>query len=116
YDSNTSTVLASDTLTDIEHLVFANTTLNAENPVWVTEDGFLVGTFTSIAAAVGLADTLSGTTVVEIGHGTTPPASYSEGAINVTRAMTITGFGGSQTVNSTDGVDLFTISAAATGT
>ena len=111
------TVLASDTLADIEHLVFDNGALDAENPVWVIEDGFLIGTFTSVAAAVALGNLASGVTVIEIGHGTIPPADYTEGAINITRAMTITGYGGPQTINSSSGVDLFVVSGAiASGT
>ncbi len=111
------TLLTSDTLTDIEHLVFDNGALDAENPVWVIEDGFLIGTFTSVAAAVALGNLASGVTVIEIGHGTIPPADYTEGAINVTRAMTITGYGGPQTINSSSGVDLFVVSGAiASGT
>jgi VCBS repeat-containing protein len=114
------TVLATDTLTDIENMIFDNGTaasvLDAENPVWVIEDGYLVGTFTTVAAAVASANLLGGTTVVEIGHGTTPPADYDEGTISVTRAMTIKGIGGQQTIHATDDVDLFVVSGSATGT
>jgi len=113
------TVLATDTLTDIESMVFDNgaaaSILNAENPVWVIEDGFLIGTHTSVAAAVAQANLLGGTTVVEIGHGTTPPADYDEGTINVTRAMTIKGIGAQQIIHATGGVDLFVVSGSAAG-
>ncbi|MEA2879412.1 MAG: large repetitive protein [Hyphomicrobiales bacterium] len=113
------TVLATDTLTDVENMIFDNGTatsiLNAENPVWVIEDGYLIGTFTTVAAAVAKANLAGGMTVVEIGHGTTPPADYDEGAINVTRAMTIKGIGAQQIIHATDGVDLFVVSGSAAG-
>ncbi|MEA2874670.1 MAG: hypothetical protein QOH67_4998, partial [Hyphomicrobiales bacterium] len=113
------TVLATDTLTDVENMIFDNGTatsiLNAENPVWVIEDGYLIGTFTTVAAAVAKANLAGGTTVVEIGHGTAPPADYDEGAINVTRAMTIKGIGAQQIIHATDSVDLFVVSGSATG-
>ena len=110
-------MLETDTLFNIENLVFTNGALDAQNPVWVIEDGLLVATFTSVGDAVGFANTLGGSVVdVEIGHGTTPPASYAEGAIDVTRAMTIKGFGGTASIQATDGVNLFTVADSISGT
>ncbi len=100
-----------DTLNNIENIVVGNTVIDLTNTVWVYNNGFLVNTYSSIGAAVAAANgmTPSGTgLVVEAGHngGTT----YNESAINITQAMTVRSLSG-VTVNSTDGVDLFVVSA-----
>jgi VCBS repeat-containing protein/parallel beta-helix repeat protein len=90
---------AVDTLNNIEHIVIGNTAIDLTKAVFVYNNGYLVNTYDSISAAVAAANALtpSGSgLVIEAGHnGFT---DFSEGVINVTQKMTISGFGGTPTV------------------